>query len=368
MGAKTLPALVFTLVFALVLGLPLWCQDDQVVTQTLRWNPVEGALAYEVKVWNLTGVVVQKRVESPTVVLQLRPGEYLYSVTVFNVLDQPEVETPPRPLVVLKAEVPQPEALVPGQMDAVDPVRRLVLRGNLLVEGASVTLVSREGARVVPAHVVGRAEGQWVLDLPVDLPAGAYDLVVENPGGLRKTLREALRVNAERPFDLRVAGGWMGGLPVFDTWFLDVWGADFVNLGFAGRSDVVFLKRPRFQVGAGLDARYWVQGQDLENTSLATSYLSVGLEVFSTFILSRDLRASLRVGGGLTDSRHEFTYENSEGLAWESVDPYASVEVNGSYWFSRWFYLEAGIDLTIGLNNGFTAGLLRPVVLTGVNY
>lgn len=365
MDARTLPALVFVL----VLCLSAWGQEeDQAVTQTLRWNPVEGALSYELKVWDSSGVVVQRRVDDPSVVLQLKPGEYVYSVTVFNVLDQPEIETPPRELVVLRAEIPRPEALVPGQMDAVDPVKRFVLRGTFLVEGASVTLVSREGARVTQAQVVGRSDGQWLLEFPGDLPAGSYDLVVQNPGGLKRTLRGALRVNAERPWDLRVAGGWVGGLPVFDSWFLDVWGSDFVTQGVAGRTDVVFLKRPRFQVGAGLDARYWVQAQDLENLSLSTSYYSVGIEAFSTLVLTRDFRTSLRIGGGLTDSRHEFLYESSEGIAWESVDPYGSVEVNGSYWLTRWLYLEAGIDLTVGFNNGYTASLIRPVVLTGVSY
>jgi len=358
--------------FALAVGLvlPLWSQDeDQVVTQTLRWGAVEGALGYELRVWNQSGTVVRTRVEVPTAVLQLKPGTYLFSVTVFNVLDQPEAETAPRELVVLRAEIPQPEALVPGQMDASDPVKRFVLRGSFLVEGASVTLVGREGVRPTQAQVVGRSDGQWLLEFPgANLVPGAYDLVVQNPGGLRRTLRGALRVNAERPIDLRLAGGWMGGLPVFDSWFLDVWGRDFVAQGAAGRADVVMVKQGQLQVGAGVDARYWVQSREHSNLSLSTVYLSAGVEAFSSFVLSRNLRTSLRVGGGLTGSQHEFIYETAAGLAWESVDPYASLEVNGSYWFTRWFYLETGLDFSVGFNNGYTTGLVRPVVLTGFSY
>lgn len=363
MGAKNLVALVLVLV-----GFPLWCDEvDQVVTQTLRWNPVEGALGYELKVWNPAGVVLQRRVDEPRAVLELKPGTYLFSVTVFNVLDQPEVESLPRELVVLRAEIPQPEALLPGEMDEADPAKRFVLKGSMLVEGATVDLVAQKGGGVTSTKVVGRAEGQWILECPLGLAPGVYDLVVQNPGGLKRTLRGALRVNAERAVDLRWAAGWVGGLPVFDSWFLDIWGRGLAQ-GVVSRADVVFVKRLGYQFGAGLDARAWSQSGDLPNLTIETGYASAGIEGFATLVLGPNLRTSVRVGGGLTDSRHVVTYDTSEETAWESVDPYASVEINGSYWVARWLYFEAGLDLSVGFNNGYTSGMVRPVALVGVSY
>lgn len=357
-------------VLGLMLCLRLWSQDeDPVVTQTLRWTAVEGASAYELKVWTAMGVVTRLRVEAPMVVLQLKPGQYLYSIAVYNVLDQPEAESLPRELVVLRAEVPRPEALVPGQMDASDPVRRFVLRGSLFVEGASVNLVTADGARVTPAHVVERSDGQWLLEFPgANLSPGQYDLVVQNPGGLQRTLRGALRVNAERAFEVRLAGGWMGALPILDPWFLEVWGNDFVSQGWLGRADLVFVKQPSYQVGIGLDTRLWNQGHEVDAIVLSSDFLAVGIEGFSSWLVNRSLHASARLGAGVIRSRHVFEYEFSAGTSWESLDPYASLELNGSYWFTRWLYLEAGVDLSLGFNNGYVAGLVRPLALLGLSY
>lgn len=358
----------------LVFASGLQAQDDDenaVVGQTLSWPAVEGAEAYELTIRDAQDrEVLHRSLEVPSFDLLLKPGIYHYQVKVSNVLDQIEAETPWTPLVVLRAEVPIPREIQPRTIYLENPTPPMAVSGTLIKTGATINLIERETGEVAVGKVVSHLSDEQVTVVFPDFTFtyGTYDLFVQNPGGLKHTLRKALEVKYEKPIDLHFALGYSPAIPVYDSWFTETWNKGFYPLGATSRIDVIFLKRAVDQFGLGLDADVWRQTGGLPSATIQSQYVSGGMSLVYAYLFSKQWRASARIGGGVVASWHALDYQGVPGVSWNSLDPYASTKLEVSYWFTKWAYIEGGVGLIHGFDNGYSAGLLKPEVLGGLAF
>jgi hypothetical protein len=303
--------------------------------------------------------------------LQLKPGTYRYKVRVYNVLNQLDSESPWQDLVVLKAELPGPKNLTPSTLYLEDPVLRFKVEGNFLVDGAHYRIYRQDKPEVsASAEVVTHISDQEVeLTFPnFDFSYGDYNLTIENPGGLKHTLKKALQVRYEKPIDIQFSVGWTPKIILYDSWYKDIWSEPFYPLGGDARLTVIFLKKADSQVGAELEAGGWLQTGGIPAATIHSQYLLGGANLVYIWLLSKQLHLTARAGGGLLVGSHSFDYQGTQGAQWTSSNLYASGGLGATYFFNRFWHVDAGVDLINGFGNGYLMGLLQPQLSTGLSF
>ena len=165
-------------------------------TQVLRWDGDPNAWCYDVTVQTADGAeVLATRVTEPVLHLSLGPGEYRYHVVMYNLLRKPEVELPWQDLEVIKAEQPAIAHSAPARWFLEDPDPCLSLTGQNILGGATVTLRPHDEGEEPVTGKETACDGATSMSVtfPVRaLTAGAYSLVIANPGGLSQTIADAL--------------------------------------------------------------------------------------------------------------------------------------------------------------------------------
>jgi hypothetical protein len=365
-------------VLALVLSAgPLAAQDQDddettVVGQTLTWEGNEDALRYEVIVADRTGKeVFHQSVDTPSAKLRLKPGAYRYRVQVYNVLDQLDSDSSWQDLVVLKAEIPGPRKVLPETLYLESPVLQFKVEGLSLVDGAKYRIYRQDKPEITAtAEVVAHPSDQEVeLKFPhFEFTYGDYNLTIENPGGLKHTLKNALRVRYEKPVDFQFSVGWAPMVVLYDAWYRSTWDQGFYPEGADSRLTMMFFKKSEYQLGAEVEGHGWLETGGIPAAVIHSRYLSGGVNFVYTTLFTKQFRLSLRAGGGVIGGFHAFDYGGTAGLSWSTKDPYASTSVDVYYAVTPWWYVEAGTGLTNGFGNGYQMGFLQPVLMTGVSF
>jgi len=364
------------MVFLLALGgAGLAAQDDDenaVVGQTLSWEGSEDALRYEVIIVDASDKeIFRQSTENPAVDLKLKPGAYRYKVLVYNVLDQLEVDMAWNDLVVIRAEIPGPKKVTPQIQYLENPVLRFRVQGLLLVEGAQYRLFRQDKPEIATAgQVVSHLSDEEVeLTFPdFEFSYGDYSLTIKNPGGLKHTLKDALLVRFDKPVDFHVSVGYAPVMVTYDGWYQSTWNQGFYPWGATGRLSVLFLKKGEYQIGAEAEGNAWLQVGGIPVARINSKYLSAGINAVYHYLLTKQLRLTARLGGGLMAGIHAFDYEGTPGLAWSSLDPYADASVGVFYSIMKFWHVEADVGLTNGFGNQYLAGLVHPSVLTGFSF
>ncbi len=372
MGVEKL-ALAFVLAVSLLSPLIAWADEAQdEVGQTLSWESSDAVMNYEVVVVDASGLeVFHQTVEQPRVELNLKPGSYRFKIIAYNLLEKPEGEAPWEPLEVLRAEIPQPKALLPETLYLEDPVHRFTVQGEFFKEGATYILVKDQTPEVTATgRVVTHSSDQEVsLEFPgLEFAFGTYSLTVQNPGGLKRTLKAALKVKYEKPFDVHLSAGYAPVVPLYDDWFKQTWSQAVYPLAAVARLEVLFLKRAQDSFGLGLDGTYWSGSGGISTAVINSQTYSGGLSLVYNYLFSKQLRGVARVGGGLTAAQYAFDYNGIAGAKLGSLDPYASLGAGGSFWFTRNWYVEGDLDLVHGFDNGYSTGLFRPSASAGFSF
>jgi hypothetical protein len=142
------------------------------------------------------------RVEAPPLELSLSPGDYRYRIVLYNVLRKPEAELPWQDFTVLRAEIPRLAASEPRLLFLEDSSAELRLRGEDLVQGATVTLVREDGEARSLLGTVTAFDGSSSVAASFALESlaeGLYSLELRNPGGLAATLPAAVLLRRKLP-------------------------------------------------------------------------------------------------------------------------------------------------------------------------
>ena len=346
--------------------------ENAVVGQTITWEGNEDALRYELIIDDNSGrEVYHQSLETTTVSLHLKPGSYRYRVFVYNVLDQREADSSWQDLVVLRAEIPGPKVVIPDTLYLENPVLKFKIQGILLVEGAQYKLYRQDRPEIsAVGKVVTHSSDQEVeLRFPdFEFTYGDYALTVQNPGGLKHTLKKALKVRYEKPVDIRFSVGYAPVVALWDSWYQSTWNQGFYPLGADARLNVVFLKRGSYQLGAELESDFWEQPGGIPAAIINTQYLTGGANIVCSFLLTKRWWLDLRLGGGLMASFYSFNYEGTAGASWNSIDPYASLEGGISYFINKFWFAEADVGVLNGFDNRYMMGLLQPRLMLGFSF
>ncbi|MCB1322063.1 MAG: fibronectin type III domain-containing protein [Leptospiraceae bacterium] len=200
----TYGGIVLSILCALILSTaPLSAQnnDDESSRQvTLRWNPVNGAIAYLIQIRNADEeIITDERIQTTTFERQLEPGTYNYRVAAVNRFDRPgqwsnwltlTVRTTSRPRIT---EFEPPEEHNPGEAE-----QRLIIKGKNFLEQTKCFLV-------LPGQVRQEVRTEYIdsSTLAVWVPSrvlrdGNYDVLIQNPRGLERRETGAVAIKDNR--------------------------------------------------------------------------------------------------------------------------------------------------------------------------
>ena len=172
-------------------------------TQVLRWEPDPNVLYYELTLETAAGERISfSRVEEPVLRVNLKPGEYRYRITAYNLLRQPELVLPWREFIVLEAVTPRVWSHAPQTWFIEDGPPIVTVFGTELMPGAVVALVKNgEPDERYPGSELERSGTSSVrAEIGTDvLPVGVYDITLTNPGGVFSAVERALTVRRKLP-------------------------------------------------------------------------------------------------------------------------------------------------------------------------
>jgi hypothetical protein len=346
--------------------------ENAVVGQTITWEGNEDALRYELIIDDVSGQeIYHQSLETTTVSLHLKPGTYRYRVLVYNVLDQREADTSWQDLVVLRAEIPGPRVVIPNTLYLENPVLKFKVQGILLVEGAQYKLYRQDKPNISAVGEVVTHSGDQEVELRFpgfDFSYGDYALTIQNPGGLKHTLKNALKVRYQKPVDIRFSVGYAPVVALWDSWYKSTWNQGFYPLGADARLNVVFLKRVSYQLGAELESDFWEEPGGIPAAIINTRDLTAGANLVYSFLLTKQWLLNVRLGGGMMAGFYSFDYQGTAGASWNSVDPYVRAEAGVSYFITKFWFAEADVGVINGFGNRYMMGLLQPRLMLGLSY
>lgn len=341
-----------------------------VFTQILRWQGDENAGGYELVVERTdagaaAAEIVRVRTTEAACPVSLGPGEYRFRVVTYNLLGQAEAESGWAPLVVLKAELPRIDATAPAilYMDALDG--RVELRGEGFTPDCRVELRG-EAAAFEGAVVERTGKSELVVVFPDEAyQAGVYDLAVANPGGLTAVAAGSLTVRFQRPFDLLASAGYSPQFFLGDPWVKSVWPSAAYPLGLEAALAVYFVKERWGFVGLEAQVQFRSMEGGTADALLKSGYTLYGIGALYKYRFTRRVHGVLRLGGGLADSRHVFSYGGVAGPAITSLDPYAAAGAALQFFLPNKVFFEAGVAFSDIFLMNASAFALAPTLRAG---
>lgn len=347
-------------------------------TQHLIWEAVDHVLRYRVEIANGRGdILLDEYVEIPSLEVQLSPGRYRYRITLYNLLGRPDLQTSWRPLEVLRARQPQITEVQPARLFLEQGQSQILLRGEDLEEDLLVTLENDQG-RAIALDQEAREyfEGdsssavreEIRLLLPLDrISPGEYRLVVKNPGGLVQSV--PFPVGYQKPFDFALSLGWSPVIPLFDSWFTDLWSDGAYPLGLTVQGDLYVHKSRRNFFGIGFHCSLASLGGGQGDADLQAMLFVSGLHGSWMYRLNPRMALVGRLGPGLAYTTMNFDYSKAgEGPSMETLDPALFGGTFLSFRLSRTVRLQAGVQIQAVFYDQQTAGFISPGIHGGVHF
>jgi hypothetical protein len=344
-------------------------------TQVLTWDGDPNASAYDIEVRGAKDEeLAHQKVTEPKFEISLKPGDYTYRITFYNLLDKPETQTPWADFRVIKAELPAVESVSPRIVDLDTNVRSFKLHGSKLMSGAEFWLVDSGTGRKFRLTEAKREGTEDVsFDLPEDdsLRVGYYSLRVVNPGGLSVMAKKALRVRYQRPADLLATAGYSPFIALYDDYLTadKYFFSYFYPLGASAALRLYFVKQRWGFVGAELSGQYQFLNSTQELYSLDTHYALAELSGIYTYLFTKKIRATARLGGGVAYSYWRFRYRvdanssfDSYGEPLSSLDPFITGGLAFHLFFNREWGLEIGANSRTIFHDGQVLGGIVPFI------
>ena len=291
----------------------------------IEWQSVEDAAGYQVEVETNEGTqILSTRVAGNYYRYELAEGQYRVRVGAINRFDKVDVYSEWFRLSVVKALKPGITGLSIRETGARIKVTDVDLRGYNLMDGAKLFL--RYGDVTIPAEncVYGGNE-KIRFDLVIgDVPAGDYDLVVENPGGLESISRGMIHITEAHPYPgifssgiyidagyqyAQVAGRWSARYSGSFVGGAVVLGYSFSGIDFTG--NIFFLRDAGLELQIDYSSFGSTHKAGIIDTKL--SQLLMGGNVTYGKKLPHGFTLMLRAGGGAvyTSVREDRRYSAS---------------------------------------------------------
>jgi hypothetical protein len=343
-------------------------EGNPVFTQVLRWEADENALDYELVV-RQSGEggteEVHEKVDEAKAEIQLAAGSYEYKVIYYNLLGKPEQETAWIPLRIIKAEMPVIAQVSPAVIYMDDLDDRITLKGQKLVDGCKVFLLSGQTS-YQGTEVLRQGEESLVLTFPDKAyQAGEFDIKVVNPGGLMALSAKALRIRFQRPVDVLVSVGYLPEFYLYDDWVKSTWPDPLYPLGVEASLELFFVKQRWAFVGAELDEQYRHMAGGQSSALLSSDYLLSGLDAVFAYRMTRRAHLLARLGGGLAKSWHSFDYQGAAGPSTTSLDPFVQAGLTAQFFLPSKVFFEPGATWTQVFLKSDAMGSIAPSLRVG---
>ena len=343
-----------------------------VFEQTISWRQIPQAFAYELVLEDSDGnEIFRKKTDKTSVIVQLSPGNYRYSLIIYNLLDKPEISSDWQSIEVRKAEIPKILNVSPGVIYIEEGNFQLILNGENLLAGGEYRLVDQKNsnAELKIDNVSQNEKGEIVLQLPeLKLGSGDYSVRIINPGGLTDVSEAGFRIRYQKPVEISLTLGYAAAIVLMDDWVRETWSKNMYWRGFLARADLFLIKKPWGYVGPGIDSHFHMLDGGTSEAAINTQILKTGLNIVYKLSLTRSFQIEARAGGGIAYSTYKFDYEGISGSETSSLDLYFSA--GGSFFWSlnRRLFLGTVVEFMYTFQNSYNQGILQPAVLFGYKY
>ena len=359
--------------------------------QHIEWDHVQYISRYEIFLEQQNPAdksykqVLNEFTEVNFVEVSIPAGKYRYKLKIYNLLGKLDGESSWQDFEVFLAIQPTVETFTPKNfyLDEEAPTS-IIVTGKNFVEAADVFLVTSavpgkaQGSvtKISPAQKIIDPSGQSVELIfdEVDLKSGLYDVVVQNPGGLKDS-GGPFNIAFQKPLDLNVAIGWT---PLIMFNFMstsnDNYGVvnDFFEsihfLSATIRVTFIPIKKAYGYFGIELApyASYFSDGKDGYTFEgfFAGTHLNL---VYQKHFKKRKIVGNLRMGGGLS-TFYDLKVEYSGGLVSDPINTWffsSNVGLSLQYFIDKNMFIDVGADYQYNFTEGMSNALIRPGVFIG---
>jgi hypothetical protein len=330
--------------------------EEERFIQRLTWEPIALAYYYEAVVElqedRRYREVLRRATQDPWVLCSLSPGHYRYRVLVYNLLGHLGATSAWSEFEILPAWKPDLIRFSPNHFYLDKDTKWVItVTGRNLREESKLYLKSpRDGATIVPINCTPTASGEQA-HLTFDqrqLVPGAYDVVVENPGGFVQSLGTFRIANTSISVSIAAEYSPMLTLPVgyFNNSVFkpNIFPAGthirFGLIPFKGRSNAF-----GFELTPGWNYLAVKEQTNKGHTHILSGHLNV---FFQQWLPNRIMAFTFRVGGG-TFLIYDYYFESAGNPVFEEgfITTWI-VSVGGGFSF-QWFirkplFVELGAE------------------------
>jgi len=358
--------------------------------QRIEWNAVQYVYRYEIIVEQVDAAnkyieVVKDFTEVNFIEISIPAGKYRYKVRVYNLLNRLEGESNWQDFEVFLAIQPNVETISP-RMFYLDEEGATVITvtGKNIVENAELFLMTRNvpgktqsTTRIAPSQKKIDPSG-GVAELvfnDLDLKIGMYDVIVQNPGGLKSSMGP-FTIAFQKPIDLNVAIGWT------PMKFLNYMSSSDANYDvvndvlnhmyyFSTSLRVTFIPIKKSYGYFGIElAPYVAYFSDKKSEGYTVEGFFTGAHlnmVYQKHFIKRKLVGNARIGAGLS-SFYDLQVDYGTGLVSDPINTWfysANVGLSLQYFITKTIFVDVGADYQQNFPASMPHGLIKPGIFVG---
>ena len=341
-----------------------------IFTQVFNWEPVDGALYYDLSIFNEeTPSEIQKvRCEQPTAEVRLKPGRYKYRIEVFNLLGQPDIQSEWISCEIKQAVAPVIKGISPKIIYIEDETAKIVLTGKDITADCKITITNSLKKEITPV-ITKRTDTSvtFSLENPKDMIGWPWRITITHPSGLSDR-SEPFLVKYRRSFDFYAGLGWSPFLPVSDKWYLRHWPKKGFPISFTGTLGVIFLKRPFGFFGLEFRSVFRDSSIKTDAIQIKNYYSLNALHFVYEYWFAGNWAVFTRTGGGLSFGSFKIMTEEEADASYKTYDFYYSAGVGLRWRFHAFAYADAGVHWQQILHKKLALGGFVPEISIGFRY
>ncbi len=344
----------------------------------VEWKPVEGAVGYRVEIKNSrNNSVASFDVDGNRLEYKLSEGSYYIRIGALNRLKKVDSFSNWSPLEVIESVMPVIEKLSVSSFFAGEDVKGIRLTGGDFREGSRI-YIQKGSEKIEGKSYKYISDNEVVFDLDLDdARPGKYDLVAENPGGLKAVKENSVLVQkpavdlSELPAGtVYFASGWEYSYLLAD--WADIYNNSLLGFRFiAGFNLRAFdaIKSVPVLSSLSMEGDFIYASYDsLSRTGIVDTSLNqyiTGASVCWLYALPRDFTVVLRAGCGVVFSSFKEKRQFSESKDFSSRDFFWKAGLSLQYDIAASIFAEICIDY-FSINYSETAFTnLRPGIKFG---
>jgi hypothetical protein len=193
--------------FILLHHCPIYSEPQKI---KLEWQKVPAAKWYIMEVKDSRGDrIFKEKVDALFIEIELEIGEYEKKLIVYNKLDEKILESEWMPLNVVPLYKPEITELQPITIDKFKEYKETSWNGNHFDPNMEVWLRSERYVLQIKGISIANENQFFIHEKLIDLPIGAYDLILKNPQGAETIYPKAITIvdttpprNVEKQYEI----------------------------------------------------------------------------------------------------------------------------------------------------------------------